>query len=78
LLMVSEAYYPGWVAKVDGQATDVYEADGFVQALQVPAGESTVTLDFQPWLVTVGAIGSLVTLLVCLAILVVRRPSPQS
>jgi len=78
LLLVSEAYYPGWVARVNGQATDVYEADGLVQALQVPAGESTVTLDFQPWLLTVGAVGSLLTLLVCVAVLTARRPSPQN
>ncbi len=69
LLLISEAYYPGWVASVNGQTTPVYEADGFFQALQVPAGQFTVIVDFQPMPFTLGAIGSLLALLVCLALM---------
>lgn len=74
ILVVSEAYYPGWAATVNGQPTSVYEADGLVQALAVPAGQSTVTLDFKPLLFTLGAWGSALTLFFSLGFLLFRWP----
>ncbi len=52
LLVLSEVWYPGWRATVDGEATDVLRANGALRALPVPAGDSTVVLNFLPssWL----------------------------
>jgi hypothetical protein len=48
LLVLSEVWYPGWRATVNGQATDVLRANGALRALPVPAGDSTIVLEFTP------------------------------
>ena len=68
-LIISEAYYPGWAATLNGQPVPVYEADGFAQAVLVPAGDSTLNLNYQPTTLFIGIIISIFTLLICLIIL---------
>ena len=47
LLVVSENWFPGWVADVDGRPTEVRRANLTLQAVRIPtAGEHTVTLRF--------------------------------
>jgi hypothetical protein len=66
LLVISEAYYPGWQATVSGQTEPAMEADGFVQSVWVPAGQSDVVLEFRPWLLVAGAILSIGTAMAAL------------
>ena len=47
-LVVSETYHPDWQAFVDGQASPVYEADGLLPAVFLPAGRHAVRLVFRP------------------------------
>jgi len=49
-LIIKEAWYPGWVAAVNGQPAPVERANVMFRAVQVPSGDSTVTLSFQPTL----------------------------
>lgn len=58
LLVVSEAYYPGWTAAVNGQPAPVVEADAFLLSVPVPAGESTIVLDYRPASLIIGAVVS--------------------
>ena len=53
-LVVNEAYFPGWIAKVNGSSTPVYRVDGWVRGLRVPKGLHRVDLVFRPtsWLVS--------------------------
>ena len=47
LLVVSENWFPGWVAEVDGEPADVHRANLTLQAVRIPAaGEHTVALRF--------------------------------
>lgn len=47
LLVVSENWFPGWVADVDGEATEVRRANLTLQVVEIPsAGEHRVTLHF--------------------------------
>ena len=47
LLVVSENWFPGWVAEVDGEAAEVLRANLTLQAVEIPsAGDHTVTLRF--------------------------------
>ena len=48
MLVLSEVWYPGWRATVNGEAVDILRANGALRALPVPAGDSRVTLDFAP------------------------------
>ena len=47
LLVVSENWFPGWVAEVDGEPAAVHRANLTLQAVEIPAaGNHTVTLRF--------------------------------
>ena len=49
LLVLSEVYYPaGWHATVNDVPTDILRANYLLRAIPVPAGESTVTVQFEP------------------------------
>jgi uncharacterized membrane protein YfhO len=65
LLILSETYYPGWKATVDGQETPMYRADYNLRSLFVPAGKHTVALQFQPASFARGAMITLATLALC-------------
>jgi hypothetical protein len=60
-LVLSDAYYPGWRASVDGTRAPVLRADYTFRAVRVPAGEHAVEMRFAPWTWYVGIGLSLLT-----------------
>ena len=48
LLVIADAYRNGWAAYVDGVETPVVRADHALMAVEVPAGEHTVRLEYTP------------------------------
>ncbi len=63
LLVLSQIFYHGWQAAVDGVAAPVIPADYVLQALPVSAGAHKVVLKFTPKIFYFGALTSLLTLL---------------
>jgi hypothetical protein len=57
-LVMTDAWYPGWTAQVNGQPTDLYRANAMFRAVAVPEGQSSVTLTYAPdwlsWILPVG------------------------
>jgi uncharacterized membrane protein YfhO len=51
-LIVSEVYYPGWTALVDGQAAPVLRAYNALMAVPLPSAAREVRLSFRPRLWT--------------------------
>jgi hypothetical protein len=47
-LVLSDQYYPGWRAYVDGQETEVYEVNGIQRGIVVPPGEHKVLFLYRP------------------------------
>ena len=47
-LILSDAWYPGWRATVNGDPTPIQRANLIFRALPVPAGESSVIFSFEP------------------------------
>ncbi len=66
-LVVSENYYPGWTATVDGQAAPVARADLSLIGVELPAGARAVSLRFASRPVALGGQLSLAALLLALA-----------
>jgi hypothetical protein len=58
-LLVLDAWYPGWIAKIDGIATPIYPTDVAFRGLVVPAGEHTIEMTFRPKILTYSALISL-------------------
>lgn len=63
---MSQTYYPGWNAYIDGQKTEVYEVNGLIQGAFVPAGTHTITFKFQPMVFYIGLAISLFSVSICL------------
>jgi hypothetical protein len=66
LLVVNEAWFPGWRATVDGAPAPVVRADHLVQAVPLAAGRHQVVLRFRPayfvapaWIAAATALGLL-------------------
>lgn len=48
LLFISDAFYPGWQAYVDGAETQIFRADFAFRAISVPTGEHEVKMIYHP------------------------------
>jgi hypothetical protein len=48
LVVLTDQYYPGWKATVNGRAARIYPTDVALRGVAVPAGESTVTFRYRP------------------------------
>jgi hypothetical protein len=66
MVVVNEAWYPGWKATVDGNDVPIHRVNALVRAVYVEAGDHTVHMEFDPadgtplrWLLllTLGACG---------------------
>lgn len=77
-LVLSEIYYPGWNAYIDGAKQEVFRADWNLRAVAVPGGTHTVVVRFEPASFTRGAWISSFALLFSLAGLVVFRRAPRT
>ena len=75
LLVIAEAWYPGWHATVNGQKTEVWPANVWMRAVRVGAGNSTVRLYYlEPSLARGAAIsGGAMLVLITLGLLWRRR-----
>ncbi len=57
-LVLSDSYFSGWIAQLDGQDTALYRADYNFRAVYVPAGEHKVRFKYSPISFRAGIIGS--------------------
>lgn len=64
LLVISEQYYPGWRAYVDGRETPIYAVDGILRGVFLNEGEHTVIFAYKPLSFSIGLTISIVSLLV--------------
>jgi hypothetical protein len=67
-LVLSESYFPGWVARVDDRSARVYQADYVVMGVGVPAGRHTVELSYQPRVALRGVVISLTAVFLILGL----------
>ena len=66
LLVISQTFYHGWRAYVDGNPSSLLRANYAFQALQVPAGRHQVHLAYRDHAFYAGAVASALGLLACL------------
>lgn len=61
-LVLTDPFYPGWEATIDGRTTPILRADYALRAVRVDAGAHTVAFRFRPASVRNGIVASLVGL----------------
>jgi len=54
LLVLSEVYYPGWVAEVDDQPAPIVRTDYILRGVALPAGEHRIRFVYRPLSVIIG------------------------
>jgi hypothetical protein len=55
-LLLSDAWYPGWTADVDGQPSTIHRADGLFRSVWLPPGNHIVTFAYRPWTFAAGCL----------------------
>jgi len=48
VLVLSDSYYPGWLAQVDGAPAEILRANGLYRAVVIPAGRHQVVFEYRP------------------------------
>jgi uncharacterized membrane protein YfhO len=61
-LILTDTFYPGWTARVDGVPAPIRPANVLFRAVRVEAGRHTVEFRYQPTSFTIGATISLASL----------------
>jgi len=68
-VVVSDSYYPGWRAEIDGQQTNIFPAFVNLRGLWVPPGEHTIRMTYHPVVFNAGAILSILGWISCAGVL---------
>ncbi len=72
LLVLSDTYYPGWKAFVDGRKTKIYRANYTFRALPLSAGPHRVEFIYDPLSFKLGALFTFLGIIGCVGICLVR------
>lgn len=75
LLFVSDSYFPGWKALIDGKETQIYRADLTFRAVFVPEGNHAIRFIYSPRSFRIGAAISLVSLVFLIGIFLYETKS---
>jgi len=59
IIVLSDNYYPGWRADIDGQPVDVLRANITMRAVRAPAGHHLITFVFAPGILRLSAYASI-------------------
>lgn len=70
LLVLTDLWYPGWRARVDGQEAPILRADFAFRAVSVPAGSHVVQFSYEPQSLRTGAAISLAALVLLIGMTV--------
>jgi hypothetical protein len=72
-LVLSDAYYPGWEATVDGVAAPIYPTNILFRGVPIPAGEHEIVFTFRPQPWQRGILLSALGLLLWIGLLIASR-----
>lgn len=61
ILMLQDPFFPGWVARIDGQRAPILRGNYLFRAVSVPAGQHEITFTYEPITVGIGLLLSLIS-----------------
>lgn len=80
-LVLTEAHYPGWEARVDGVPTEILRADHALQTVRITPGGHTVRFEYRSKTLSIGIAVSALTAILWVGLLarvLARRANPQA
>ncbi|KKR78285.1 MAG: hypothetical protein UU23_C0001G0049 [Candidatus Curtissbacteria bacterium GW2011_GWA1_40_9] len=69
ILVLSDSYYKGWKAFIDGHQTKIYPANANSRAIILPRGTSSIMFDYRPRIITTSLFITLAALLTSIVII---------
>ena len=69
LLVLTDLYYPGWVATVDGTSAEILRVNHVLRGVLLPPGEHEVVFRYAPRAVQIGAVISALSLALAVGII---------
>ena len=72
-LVLSEAYYPGWQAWIDGHPSEIYRTDLAFRGMVVPIGTHRIRMEFHPQIFDIARALSAITLALVAGLVFVRK-----
>lgn len=73
-LTLSDTYFPGWSASVDGKRRPVYKGNYIFRTIPIFPGENELVLKYEAPALKMGLLVSMVSALIILCLLLVSRP----
>jgi len=73
ILFLSDSFFPGWKAYVDGKETKIYRANYAFRSIFVPSGKHTVMFSYNPKSFYIGTSVTLVTIMVIMLYIAINR-----
>lgn len=71
--VLTDTWYPGWLARIDGKEVPIYRANYTFRAIAVPQGAHEIAFSYEPRSVRVGLLISLASLIVWLFVVKYSR-----
>jgi uncharacterized membrane protein YfhO len=56
MLVLSEMFYPGWEATVNGRSSRIWKVDGGLRGVEVSSGDSRIKMHYAPASIYFGAV----------------------
>jgi uncharacterized membrane protein YfhO len=80
MVIVSDSWYPGWKAEVDGRSAEIHRAYGLIRGVVVERGSHRLRMSYRPVTVYAGAGLAMAGLLLCVGLswAARRRESPRA
>jgi hypothetical protein len=76
LFVVSDTWFPGWTARVDGRAAPIRIVNGFLRGIFVDgAGQHRVEMTFHPWAPKWGVLATLLGIALMVGCCFLKRPA---
>ena len=76
-LVVSDLYYPGWSADVDGLETRIWRGNYLLRSLPVQAGSHIVEFTYRPISFRIALWTAAVSLFILLSLPLLRQTGPE-
>jgi uncharacterized membrane protein YfhO len=73
VLILSDIYYPGWRAYVDGKESKIYRVNGLLRGVFIEKGQHEVIFKYMPASFIAGISLSLISVVICIGVVVMDR-----
>lgn len=69
-LVLTDVFYPGWQAEIDGNPTKIYRVDGLFRGVYLEQGNHRIVFKYLPKSFKMGVLVSFLALFICLSLII--------